>query len=70
MKHLIILLFFALVIIPSQAQVNKESTASGVNLKSSAEKMGKLFVQKKLIVSGNEIQSIIPPVTKPEFYND
>jgi hypothetical protein len=43
MKHFIILLFFGLVIIPSQAQ---ESTTSGVNLKSSAEKMGKLFVEK------------------------
>jgi hypothetical protein len=109
MKHFIILLFFVLVIIPSQAQ---EPTASGVNLKSSAQKMGKLFVEKnysqyvkfvhpkilkmfggeekmveflkktiaetesqgftfkdvtigehsELIVSGNEIQSIIPQI--------
>jgi len=43
MKNFIILLIFVLVIIPSKAQV---STASGVNLKSSAQQMGKLFVEK------------------------
>ena len=43
MKNFIILLIFVLVIIPSKAQV---SAASGVNLKSSAQQMGKLFVEK------------------------
>ena len=43
MKHLIILLFFVFVIIPSQAQ---EPPASGVNLKASAQQMGKLFIEK------------------------
>ena len=43
MKHPIILLFFVFVIIHSQAQ---EPPASGVNLKASAQQMGKLFIEK------------------------
>ena len=46
MKHLIILSFSLATIIPSQAQANKESYTAAINLKSSAEKMGKLFVEK------------------------